>query len=94
MRKVIATALLSLMLVGQMTVPVYAATSRTSNVDMTYPLVGGLVGGAGTMFVLIGMSKTKHRATNADDSIDLEKSMITYRDDQYIRTDQRKKNKK
>lgn|GEM_PF-6909547 len=95
MRKAIASMLLSLMLAtGPMMMPVFAAVSSHSNVEPTYPLVGGLAGGAGLLVVLIGMSKTKRRATHADDNIDLEKSVITHRVDKYIRTDKRKKNKK
>lgn len=97
MRKLVATALLSLLLVmSQMSMPVCAATPDSSyaDVDLTYPLFGGVIGGAGTLLVLVGMSKTKSKATHADHSIDLEKSVITNREDRHIRTDKRKKSKK
>lgn len=95
MQKAAAVIVLSMMLVmGQKTMPVYAAASGYTDIDMKYPLGGGLAGGAGTLVVLISMSRTKRRATHADENINLENSIITYRDDQYIRTDKRKKNKK
>ena len=87
MRKLVATTLLSLMLAtGQMTMPVCAATPGYDNVEPTYPLFGGMLGGAGTLIVLVGMSKTKRGATHADDNIDLAKSVSTYREDRHIRT--------
>lgn len=78
---------------GHMTMPVFAS-SAGGDIELSYPLAGALIGGAGTLAMLIGMSRTKHRATHADHSIDLQRSRITYRDDTHIRTDRRQREKK
>lgn len=94
MKRTFAIFLLFFMFaMGQMSTPVHAASSM-DDFDGTLPVIGGLVGGFGTVWMLSSMSKTMHSATDANHNIKLENSRITYRNDKYLYTNRRKKDDK
>lgn len=61
--------------------------SQSSGFDIKYPLAGGFVGGIGTVSILVGMSRTKRKATHADHAIDFQNSRITHQEDRHLRTE-------